>query len=169
MSLYVAGRRCVVVGDGPEADDRVRRLTDAGAEVVRLPAPGFDATALDGASMVFACDAGSADEVARLARERGVMVYALDRPELSDLAMPALARREPVSIAIATDGVAPALAARLRAELQRLLDECDGLDAFVDELVALRAATAPGADRRARLKDAAERLVCEGRLRIADP
>jgi siroheme synthase-like protein len=114
--------------------------------------------------MVFSCDASTHPAVSRDGRERGALTYCLDAPDLSDLAMPALARRGPLQLAISTDGQAPALARRVREELERLLGESGAeLDALIDELARLRAA-----GQRANLYDVARRLAIAGKIRI-DP
>lgn len=166
VSLHVAGRRCVVVGDGPPADERAARLTDAGAAPERIASAAYSAAALAGAFVVFCSDAALAQQVSRDARAAGALFYAMDLPELSDFAMPALARRGPVQLAVSTDGEAPALARRLRQELQRMLD-ADGateLDGLLAEMIRLRAELPSGADRTDRLRALAERLRLDGKL-----
>src|SRR5262245_22399312 len=98
VSLYVLGRRCLVIGEGAMAAERVSRLSAAGAEVVLVPKAAYRPELCSGAFMVFICDATLASTVARDARVRGGLVYVLDNPELSDCAMPALVRRGPVQI-----------------------------------------------------------------------
>jgi siroheme synthase-like protein len=136
ISLYVRGRRAVVVGDGAPAERRAEQLRDAGADVCRCGAGGYDAAACAGAFVVM-IEAGGDDALARRAgadaRAAGALVYVADRPALSDFAMPAIATRGPLKLAVSTDGVAPALTRRLREELQRVVDEAGGV---VDELVA---------------------------------
>lgn len=166
VSLYVAGRRCVVVGDGAMAAERAGRLTAAGADVLRVPRSAYRADLLTGAFMVFCCDASLGPAVSREARARGALVYVLDMPDLSDCAMPALVRRGPLQIAISTDGQSPALARRLREELEHLLAASGiELDAFVEELARLREETVPPA-RRDALYEIASRLSIEGKLKI---
>ncbi len=169
VSLYVLGRRCVVVGEGPIAAERVSRLSAAGAEVVLVPRAEYRPDLLAGAFMVFCCDASLGPAVARDGHVRGVLVYVLDQPDLSDCAMPALVRRGPVQIAISTDGRAPSLARRLREQLERLLAASGvAFDAFVAELAQLREEAVP-ATRRDALYDQASRLTIEGRVEIRDP
>jgi precorrin-2 dehydrogenase/sirohydrochlorin ferrochelatase len=169
VSLYVLGRRCLVIGEGPTAAERVARLSAAGADVVVVPRAGYRADACNGAFMVFCCDAGLGPTVAHDARVRGALVYVLDRPELSDLAMPALVRRGPLQIAVATDGTAPALARRLREQLEHLLAQHGvELDAFVEEMGRLREDLVPPA-RRDQLYQVASRLVIDGQVKIKPP
>jgi siroheme synthase (precorrin-2 oxidase/ferrochelatase) len=172
VSLYVSGRRVAVVGEGRGARERIERLERARAEVVRVSASEVSAEALDGCAMlVVQLDAPAEIEPERLAaagRARGCLVYVHDRPDLSDFAMPALVRRGPLSLAISTDGVAPALARRLREQLERLVCAAGHeLDALLARLEHKRAELPPG--RRGELYDEAARLHIEGRLRIDDP
>jgi precorrin-2 dehydrogenase/sirohydrochlorin ferrochelatase len=138
VSLYVAGKRCVIVGEGELADERARRLRDAGAEpLVVAPADFADLgpEACAGAWLVMALDDATTEAVRAAARAAGALFYAHDKPRISDLAMPALARRGPIQIAVSTDGESPTLAGELRAELQRALDrQSDNLDAILEHL-----------------------------------
>lgn len=97
----------------------------------------------------------------------GALRYAHDQPEVSDFAFPALVRRGPVTLAISTDGAAPALARRLREELARLLEEAGAeLDALLRELEHEREEWAPSPERADRLYRLACRLRIAGRLEI---
>lgn len=55
------------------------------------------------------------ERLAGLARAARVAVNVVDRPHLSTFAMPALVERGPLTVAIASDGLAPVLAQRVRA------------------------------------------------------
>jgi precorrin-2 dehydrogenase/sirohydrochlorin ferrochelatase len=167
VSLYVESKRCVVVGEGALADERIARLQEAGAQVEQIATRDWRADSARDAAVVLAVDAARADEVTRDARAAGALAYALDQPALSDLAMPAVARRGPLQIAVTTDAQAPALARRLRAELQRLLDEAGPeLDQLLVALEAERGRRSPGPERREALQRASERLSIVGKLSI---
>ncbi|RYY33876.1 MAG: siroheme synthase, partial [Sphingomonadales bacterium] len=58
--------------------------------------------------------------VARL-KARGVLVNAVDRPELCDFTLPAIVDRNPVLVAIGTGGISAGLAAALRQKLETML------------------------------------------------
>src|SRR4029450_12416378 len=62
----------------------------------------------------------------RAARQRSVPVNVVDRPALSSFIMPAIVDRAPITIAISTGGAAPALARRLRAEIERAMPAAVG-------------------------------------------
>src|SRR6266853_592795 len=53
------------------------------------------------------------------AQRRGVLCNAVDEPERCDFYFPAVVRRGELQIAISTGGLSPALAQRLRKELEQ--------------------------------------------------
>jgi precorrin-2 dehydrogenase/sirohydrochlorin ferrochelatase len=169
VSLYVDGKRCVVVGEGELAEERVQRLHDAGAIVDLVASTAYAPEVCHGAFLVLGCVPALAERVIADARAAGAVAYTLDDPARSDFALPALVRRGSLSIAVLTDGVAPALARRLREELARVIGAAGAaLDAFVSELEARRAALPPGAERKAALARESERLRLAGLL-VVDP
>jgi precorrin-2 dehydrogenase/sirohydrochlorin ferrochelatase len=74
-----------------------------------------------GAFLVVAAtdSAASNGAVFRACRARRVLCNVVDDPERCDFFYPAVVRRGPLQIAISTSGNSPALAARLRKELER--------------------------------------------------
>lgn len=171
MSYDVAGRFVVVVGNGEQALQKLRLLARtqarlvlcaarASAELVRFARDHGvihliaepDAARLAGAALVFIAmeDEVQDARIALIARAAGVPVNVVDRPHLSDFAVPAIVDRAPVSIAIATDGHAPVLAQKVRALVEALLPPGFGrlgaLAASIRETVNLR--LAEGAPRR---------------------
>ncbi len=156
VSLRLAGRRAVVVGDGPVAAQRVEDLRRSGADVTAIAADAHDdlvavadadagvtlhhrayATGdLDGATLAIATREGDLDVDAFWAesRERGVLTSVLDDLDHADFAAPALVRRGDLRIALSTAGRAPALAKRLREHLDEVIGpEYDRLVHAVDE------------------------------------
>lgn len=138
----VAGRRVVVVGGGVEAGNKIRLLAETSAEIVVFApelAEGTDAILaaahadwrgarpsladLAGAALVFVATGSEEDDrgVAALAREAGVPVNVVDRPELCDFFTPAIVNRAPLAIAIGSEGVAPVLTRHVRARIEAML------------------------------------------------
>lgn len=168
VSLYLQGRKVVLAGGDAAAASRAQRLAEAGAQVVRIAADEDPGAALRDAAALFAHtgDAARNRELARAARAAGALAYAHDLPAESDFAMPAVARRGPLKLAISTDGEAPALSRRLREVLEAALDAAgDDLDALIAELMRRRAAATP--EERGRLYELASRLDLEGGFRVA--
>jgi precorrin-2 dehydrogenase/sirohydrochlorin ferrochelatase len=160
ISLYVEGRTVVVVGDGDSSDRRARRFEAAGATVRRVSPASFGSEHCEGAFIVAFQEPveGGADT----ARAAGTLVYVHDQPAVSDVAMPGLAQRGPLKLAISTDGAAPALTRRLRQQLEKLLDAAGpDLDALIEELESLR-----GKATAAQLNELAARLTIAGKIEI---
>ncbi|TPG15414.1 precorrin-2 dehydrogenase/sirohydrochlorin ferrochelatase family protein [Sphingomonas oligophenolica] len=126
LFVRLAGRPVILVGEGEAADAKRRLLDRAGAVVV-----GEDAAA---ALAIVAIDSPD-DTVARL-RARGVLVNAVDRPDLCDFTLPAIVDRAPVIVAMGTGGASAGLAAALRQRLEALLPA--GLGALAERLFAMR-------------------------------
>lgn len=140
IMLRVAGRLSVVVGGGAVGLRKVRSLLQVGAKVrlvepdppsddslspVELVRAPYDASQLRGAALVFACtnDADINGRIALDARAAGALVNAVDQPEDCDFYSPAVVRDGPITIAIGTDGLAPAVAGQLKQTLAEALPE----------------------------------------------
>lgn len=109
--VKLAGRPVILIGEGEAAEAKRRLLERAGAVIV-----GEEAEAA--LAIVATEDPGPV--VARL-RARGVLVNAVDRPDLCDFTVPAIVDRDPVLVAVGTGGVSAGLAAALRQGLEALL------------------------------------------------
>ncbi|MCY3846055.1 MAG: bifunctional precorrin-2 dehydrogenase/sirohydrochlorin ferrochelatase [Acidobacteria bacterium] len=184
--LKLDGRRVVVVGGGRVAAAKIRALLDAGADVtvvapevsdqianagvvyVRRP---FEARDLDGAWLVVAAAPPAVNRrVAEAAEERRLFVNAVDDPPNASLYLGGVVRRSGLTVAISTDGRAPALAGLLRQALDALLP-AEQVERWLAEADRLRAewrrAGVPMPDRRPQLLDALVRLH-DSRPRPAD-
>ncbi|HIJ65416.1 MAG TPA: bifunctional precorrin-2 dehydrogenase/sirohydrochlorin ferrochelatase [Candidatus Hydrogenedentes bacterium] len=139
MGLKVAERLCVVVGGGRVAERKVDSLLACGAnvtvvspdltpelearaaagEVTAFPRQ-FEPTDLDGAFLAIAAtdDRSVNEAVAAAALARRVLVNVVDVPELCDYYVPASFTRGELLITVSTGGAGPALARRLREELE---------------------------------------------------
>ncbi len=169
VSLRVSSRPVLIVGSGPGAEERNARLRAAGATTRLVASVDYETELCAGVFLVVAHsgDAALDRRIAADARSAGALAYAHDQPDVSDLVFPALARRGPLSLAVTTDGVAPALARRVREEVERLFDEAGpSLDALIDELERARAQETAGAARAERLYRLACRLSFAGRLAV---
>ena len=147
LFLSLQDRRALVVGGTEPAARKVELLLSAGAqvsliaetvtgEIAQLIADGriswagrtFDEADLAGMSLVIVAtdDEALQARVSHAAQQRCVPVNVVDRPQLSSFIMPAIVDRGPITIAISTGGAAPALARRLRAEIERALPAAIG-------------------------------------------
>jgi len=138
--LKLAGRRCLVAGAGPIAEEKIAGLLLAGAEV-RVVAPRatpqvrawaraktihwdarpFRPADLAGAFLAVAATSSPAlhAEIYASARRRGILCNVADDPEHCDFYYGAVVRRGALQIAISTEGHSPALAQRLKKEIAR--------------------------------------------------
>ena len=138
--LKLAGRRCLVVGAGPVGEAKIESLLRTGAEV-RVVAPratpkvrawardgkicwearGFRSTDLDSVLLVVAATSFPElhEAIFQEARRRGVLCNIVDDPARCDFYYPAVVRRGHLQIAISTGGRCPALAQRLKKELEQ--------------------------------------------------
>lgn len=114
-ALRRAGARVTVVA--AVACDAITSLATAGELVLQQRA--FIASDLDGVRLCVVAveDAIIAKQIVSVARRRGVLVNAVDRPVLCDFIIPAVVERGPLRIAISTNGLAPALARELRRRI----------------------------------------------------
>ncbi len=126
LFLDVTGRPVLVVGAGELAERKAEPLRRAGAEV-RLR-PVFNPADLDGCALAIGTDAPEIDLIAlaNAARTRSVPVNIVDRPDLCTFIMPAIIDRDPVTIAVSTDGTAPMLARQLRQRIEAVVPPAFG-------------------------------------------
>ncbi len=180
VSLDVSGRRCVILGGGPEATDKARRLVRAGAAVQVIAeeveealeamaaggelgwaARGWIPADLRGVYLVYVTpeERERADEAHQLALANGAQICAIDLPEHCTFANPAVVDVEGLRIALSSGGTAPALLKRMKLDLEQAL-ATEKMRAFVRALVELREQLPR--EERYRLKEA----VCGFRMEI---
>lgn len=139
VSLNLTGRCCLVLGGGPVAVAKAEALVDSAAQVVvftpqpherlrqlatrgivRLHHRPHEAGDLRGAFLAIATgeDQVSNTRLWEEAEAHGVLLLAVDDPAHCHLAAMSVVRRGDLRIAISTGGKAPALAKRLRQQLE---------------------------------------------------
>jgi uroporphyrin-III C-methyltransferase/precorrin-2 dehydrogenase/sirohydrochlorin ferrochelatase len=186
-ALSLSGRPCLVAGSSEETPVRVQALLRAGAQVTlvaaRLPAEltalqeqgrlrwlarSFEPSDLDGQWLAILVEQNAelAQRIADAANERRVYFCAVDQPEWCSFSHLSQARAADLIVAVSTAGQIPALAARLREELQRVLDDSDMAGFFV-KLAALRREL-PVARRRDVLQRTLSALRFSGKLLLPD-
>jgi precorrin-2 dehydrogenase/sirohydrochlorin ferrochelatase len=139
LCLDISGKRCVVVGSGNVAERKVERLLSCGARVevvgkaltpvlaawkgegrIVHREADYEDSCLSGASLVIgATDDETVNErIAKDARTRGIPVNIVDNPARCDFILPSVVERGDLLIAVSTGGKSPALAMKLREELE---------------------------------------------------
>ncbi len=180
--LNLAGQPVVVVGGGSVAERKVRAVLECAGEVtviapeatgqirewartgeIAWEARSYRRGDVGHARLAYAAtdqpDVNRA--VSEEAREARVLVNVADEPALCDFYAPAVVRRGDLAIAVSTGGTSPALARRIREELE----ERFGLhfETAIDELGALRerlrAEGRPLSDERAAMEAILDSLM----------
>lgn len=135
--LDLSGKKCLVTGEGYEVAGKVRALVDAGAQVTYVNPSAEDSIRelaaqtrilwkgrafhpddLNDCFLVIT-DRDDNSELFRLAEERGILCNAVDDPANCRFSFGSVHRQGDLTIAISTNGQAPAVAVRLRQKLQR--------------------------------------------------
>lgn len=135
-------RPVTVVGGTEEALRKIRLLLKTGAHInviapelhdelaaeprVNWIARGYHAGLLEGAALVYSADAALNERVASDARALGIPVNAVDNPDISTFIVPSIVDRDPVVVAIGTEGTAPILGQGLRARIDAMLPQALG-------------------------------------------
>jgi precorrin-2 dehydrogenase / sirohydrochlorin ferrochelatase len=135
----ITRRHCVVVGGGNVSERKVERLLACGADVevvgktltpalaalagegrIAHHAADYHEDQLRGAFLVIgATDSDTVNErIARDARLQGIPVNIVDDPARCDFILPSVVERGELAIAVSTGGRSPALAKKLRKELE---------------------------------------------------
>jgi precorrin-2 dehydrogenase / sirohydrochlorin ferrochelatase len=135
--IDLSGKRCLVAGEGDEIPAKVKALVDAGAHTIYVstrPVPqieqlaalnllewrqrDFEPADLEGCFMVIS-DLEDNSEIFRLAEERRILCNSVDDPEHCRFSFGSVHRSGDLMIAISTNGVAPAMAVRMREKFER--------------------------------------------------
>jgi siroheme synthase-like protein len=156
--LNVKGKRCVVVGGGEVAERKVKALMEQDAQVMvvsqRLTAE-LEEMVRQGAIQIVLRDYCPGDlkgaliaiaatdstqvnrQIAEEGKRWGVLVNVVDDPEASDFIVPSRLCRGDITIAISTGGRSPALARKIRTELESCIGpEYDSLAQLLSQVRA---------------------------------
>jgi uroporphyrin-III C-methyltransferase / precorrin-2 dehydrogenase / sirohydrochlorin ferrochelatase len=142
MFLKMAGRRVVVLGGGEPATQKTRLMLKTEAEIVVAAAalepelaalaacgrirhaPAATPELLAGAALAFVATGDPAEDARRAASARaaGVLTNVVDAPELCDAFPPSIVDRDPLVVAIGTEGAAPVLARQVKTAVEVMLE-----------------------------------------------
>lgn len=170
MFLDMRGRTALLAGGDEQIAQKSRLLTRTEADLVimsetlipelqrlvdqgqaRHVAADCDAGVISASRFVFIAtgDDELDQKIADHARAAGAIVNMVDKPDQCDMITPALVDRDPVVVAIGTEGAAPVLAKAIKTSLEQSLSP--RLGGFIDMIRLQRGAVAEQVDRRARL------------------
>ena len=167
--LDLRSRTILVAGGGEVAVAKLRLLLKTEARIrvfdakpdaivsgwaaegrIELVARDIEADDIPGAALVYGAtgDAGADARVAEIARAAGVLVNLVDNLDGSDFITPAIVDRDPVTVAIGTEGAAPVLARKIKAEVEAMLPASLGVLARIGQGFRARVEHLDGKARR---------------------
>ena len=146
LPIFVAtkAQRIVVAGEGQLAEAKCRAVLKTAAAVtlfceapteamrdwanrrqLTLETRPCAAADFEGVRLVYAAseDPSTNNQLAQWARQAGAWVNVLDEPDQCDFITPAVVDRDPVVIAIGTEGTAPVLARQIKADVEAMLPQ----------------------------------------------
>ncbi|MBT8330912.1 MAG: bifunctional precorrin-2 dehydrogenase/sirohydrochlorin ferrochelatase [Deltaproteobacteria bacterium] len=144
INLDIQNRRCLVVGAGLVGTRKVITLLDCGARVTVVspdPTPQLKKLATKGSiqlkersyrsddvDKMFLVIGATDDEnlnrqISKDAERVNILCNIADRPEVCNFILPAIVRRGDLAITVSTSGKSPALAKRLRLDLEKQFGE----------------------------------------------
>ncbi len=144
--------KVLIVGGGEQAAQKLRLLTktdvnlelvssEINEEIAELEKNGritvhrreFSADDLNGCRLVYAAieDETLAARISELAQSRQIPVNVVDMPNLCTFITPAIVDRDPITVAIGTEGTAPILAREIKTKLEQWLPSNYGAIATV--------------------------------------
>jgi precorrin-2 dehydrogenase/sirohydrochlorin ferrochelatase len=148
-ALLAAGAHLRVVAEGPgQRLDRLESLPN-----VTVARRAYQPHDIDGAFVVVAssADSGLRARIYSDARSSGALVNVMDDVHHCDFAAPAVVRRGELTIAVSTGGGSPALARRLREQLEALFgDEWGDVLELLREVRTETLADLPSLEERSR-------------------
>lgn len=143
MFFQMSGRHVVIAGGGEQAaqktrlmlktDVRITLLADvledelaalaATGRVTQRSGPVTPQAFHDTALVFIATGCPGADTALHaLAKAAGAVVNVVDQPELCDVITPSIVDRDPVVVAIGTEGTAPVLARQIKTQVEQMLE-----------------------------------------------
>lgn len=162
MFIRTSGRRVVIVGGGEQAAQKARLILKTDAEIVLVAQALEDelqglvvqgrarhettlgAQVFQGAAMAFVGTGCVGLDVSAhaLAKSVNCPVNVVDQPDLCDMTTPAIVDRDPVVVAIGSEGTAPVLTRQVKTQLEQMLPP------NVGGLAALAGRLRPSVERR---------------------
>jgi precorrin-2 dehydrogenase/sirohydrochlorin ferrochelatase len=142
--LDLGGRRCLVVGAGKVGEAKIANLLKAGARVkvvsleateqvrrwaeqgtIELQLRAYESADLEDRFLVVAATErrDTNVQVSKDAERRQMLCNVVDVPELCNFILPSIMRQGDLAIAVSTAGASPALARKVRLELEQSYGE----------------------------------------------
>lgn len=160
VMLDLTGRLVVVIGGGdvaarkvhefvesgarvhiisPEVNDEIKQLIEQNSTLISFSKRKYKKGDLQGAALVYSTTDNQEvnKSVFYEAEELNLFINAVDDPENCSFIVPSIIRRGDLVVAVSTSGNSPAMAARLRRELEKFLP--DSIEETLHKLKEVRA------------------------------
>jgi uroporphyrin-III C-methyltransferase/precorrin-2 dehydrogenase/sirohydrochlorin ferrochelatase len=134
---------------GAEPIEAIRALAASGRiELVERPLDRGDALC---ASLLYGANGDAAEDAraAAIGHDSGALVNVVDNLEASAFITPAIVDRDPVTVAIGTEGAAPVLARKIKAEIEEMLPASLGALTRIGQAFRVRVEALDSKARRA--------------------
>lgn len=137
IMVDLEGKKCLIVGGGLVACRKAQALCESGAQVtvispeicseieqisdITILKRPYQTGDINDSVLVFAATSDHIlnSKISEDAKNQGVQINVVDNPELCSFIVPATLRRGSLIIAISTSGKSPALAKKMRLELEQ--------------------------------------------------
>lgn len=118
--LDLKGKRVIVIGNGSLAEEKIKELKVAEAEIIKIASEKYQDADLEGAWLVIAAteDSELNAQINQDATARHIWVNAADDPANCSAILPARVRRGSLLLTISTGGLSPALSSWFRRKLE---------------------------------------------------
>ncbi|WP_349431396.1 siroheme synthase CysG [Methylomarinum sp. Ch1-1] len=147
LFLELKDQNCLVVGGGDIAARKIDLLTRAGANItvvakqmsatvidmaqqapISMQQKAFEAADLEDKFLVVSATNNRETnvQVAKLAKERKLLINVVDNPDLCSFIFPSIIDRSPIVAAISSGGASPVLARQLRAKIESMISPAYG-------------------------------------------
>ena len=146
IMLNMSGQQAVIIGGGdvavrklsdlifaganikiisPEFNDEIIKVSELFKDRITLIKRKYEKNDLDAALLVFSAtnDADINREIFNDAKERNILINAADDPSNCSFYIPSFIRRGDLILSVSTSGASPAMAARLRREIEKHIPE----------------------------------------------
>ena len=137
--IDIQGARGLVIGTGKHAQEKIQRLMPFGPKLQVIPEGAFEEKDLDPLPdfvIVAGSDIEENHKIARLCREKRVLVNVVDDQEYCDFIFPSLISGGNLSIGICTNGASPATGILLKRKIQEQIP--DRIEEILDFLQSVR-------------------------------
>ncbi|GAX62008.1 siroheme synthetase CysG [Candidatus Scalindua japonica] len=175
IHLDVRGKKCVIIGGGKVAYRKACKLKESGADVVVISPEvcsemageeglilikkEYEKGIIDGALLVIAATDNEAvnKKVTLDAEKRGIMINVVDYPERCSFVVPSTIERGDLCISISTGGASPAVAKRIREELEAVFGK--EYEEYLDLLTKMRSLAMSTVEDGAKRRKILQRLA----------